>query len=438
MKLEPDRRPLPRHPRLKPPDHRAVIRVHLSCGEIRTMLGQGDLALVAYRRGGSIARVFGDDSSMADCLFGISRVHFHLDQYDQLIDTSNRSLELYRAIDDKKGIAECYNNLCYAYYALGDLTTATAHYQAAIQLHTEIGNKAGLAESYNNAGMVQARRGEYTRALEYLQSCHDIFRELDDRREVGLTLNNLGLLHSLIGDYATAIDHLQRAAALQAEIGDEVSLALSIYNMGAIRYKQDRHAEALEFMQRALQLYRKSGNGTSEVWALTFIGAAHSGEGRRDLALQELMDAQRAAAATKDDDILCRIELLLGDLKVTGPEPCSAAGHIDKLLELSERYRVRGTRAAALELRARLSTILGDVRAAESDFINAVSVLYECQMLYEWALASFHYAQFLIGQQRSDSARPHLAAARGYFEQIGNDRYVQRIADMEKQLPDNE
>lgn len=429
---------MPRPPGIrKQVDHRQIIEILMSRADIFTMLGQGERALSDLERGLAMARASENRRSEAECLSRICAVHLSINNYQQLVQWANLSLDICQRYELQDLTANSLNFLGLAYYNLGDNAMAEKQTLEAMRIQEKIGDRPGLAESHNNIGLIMSRNGEYENSLEQYTRAYNIFNELGNRKNAALCLNNIGMTYSLMVDYEKSATFVQRALATQKEIGDVVNQALSFHNLGYIKCCQGICDESLAYFEQSLRLFRMIGDAACEPWVLAHMGRVLV-EGRQfDKALAVLNKGAEAAKTADDDEIKGRIESLLGEIALSQGRPEEAAVHAEKMLSTASHVISRTTKAAGLMLRARAAATKGSFDDGERDFLQAIGEIDAKRDRLESAMASMLYAEYLISRERKAEALPLLSQAKNIFRRAGNQQQLLRIANLESLVQQN-
>jgi DNA-binding SARP family transcriptional activator len=220
-------------------DHRTVLKLHRSLGELDTI-----------------------QDRYADAL-----THFE-------------AAAAYDASDDPEYEAAITSGLGYLHRLLGHYDDALHHLHRARDLARRTGNRNGMVYAETSIGVVHLESGDYERARARFTASLTQSRRAGYPPGEAQALRCLGQLHRALGDYAGAEGHYRQAYEISLRLGDQLAAAHAACWLGDVRIRRGEHAQGRRLLAGCLLKYRECGNRWGEAAVLTALAEAHLAAGR--------------------------------------------------------------------------------------------------------------------------------------------------------------
>ena len=343
-------------------------------------------------------------------------------EFDEAIETLQRSLDMLKELGDKRGIAMVLNSLGRVQEAKGEFDEAIKTLQRSLDISEELGDQLGIAMVLNSLGRAQQAKGESDEAIKTLQRSLDISEELGDKRGIAMVLNSLGRAQQAKGEFDEAIAAYQRCLDINNELGHQHHINLIRKRLRVARSqratlqkwdegKQNEKLTAIEHRRVGKSLIRKKDFKTafSHFTAALSMGIESAEMGR--------LHAQAGEAALKLEDyeaaaVHFRNGIALGE--DTSFTNASLGRALYKLQEPLESVRGYFERALSLDSKnawahSWFSTLLkdiGDLAQAKTHAERAAKLQPEnCLFLHNLGLILMDYGD-----------RSHLLEAQVCFQ----------------------
>lgn len=242
--------------------------------------------------------------------------------YQELLQTSRRGLELADRLDDWEYREYFLGNLSKAYYGLSDYVHSLEYSHRALDLARKLGDANAEQRRLGGIGINYMELNNYSSALEFLEQALKISRQLKSKGSEDIHLGNIGRLYTRLGQYPQALKYLNEAAAIAKKIGYLRGLGFNLTNIGftyissgepnkavqsllqAERIVEDKHllgyinvylgaaefkrgnSRSMDYLQRALQIAEEIGDKKLEALALNYLGGTQLKNGQPSKAAQ--------------------------------------------------------------------------------------------------------------------------------------------------------
>jgi class 3 adenylate cyclase len=220
---------------------RRSVELHATLGDIEGMVElHGNLGLLQIDRGEveeskkhlteglAIAKQIGIPYHVGNCYLNFSRLYVSLEDWQTVLDYSQRSLETFTEIEAMESLVDVHTNLGLAWLGLGSLEQAQAAAEKALTLFGQVSGSRVPAVSRGNAlrllGEIARLRTHYDEAERLLKESATIFADLGNQIEQGRTNVALALLMAVRGDRAGARVLLNEARLIFRQLGAALDL----------------------------------------------------------------------------------------------------------------------------------------------------------------------------------------------------------------------
>jgi len=219
---------------------------------------QGDYAeaMALFSESLTLAEQHGDQSVVADALYGLGIVVYVQRDYARSRSLIEQSLALRRALGDLRGTAHSLNILgLLAWRADQNRERARTFYEAAQNLLAEVGDRHSLSVVWNNLGVLANETGNPEEATVFFQSCQRIYQETGDYWSQSTVWNNLGVLAQKRRDFAAAIAAYHESLRFSHPIIDRRLLSETLWNLASTCHDVGDHARAARLLAASERLW---------------------------------------------------------------------------------------------------------------------------------------------------------------------------------------
>ncbi|WP_455143150.1 tetratricopeptide repeat protein [Candidatus Hodarchaeum mangrovi] len=387
-----------------------------------------------------IYRELGIHSEIANLLLRIGVLLFHyMSKPKEGFKFLNEAYELSESLNDQSGAAVTLSFIGNMYTWLGELDRALKLLQRSLILSERIGNTESLAFTLNNIGWNYHIRGELNLALESLNRGVSLSREKQYPWIQVWNLSNIGFVYRAKNEFDTACGYYSHGISISEDIGDYLAMSWGLYQVIKLTIDTNSIVNTKKHLERLRTL--------SERYSIKLISQMYrNGLGMllkrspriRDKAkAQEYFDQVTAedieAVEVTADAMLNRCELLLLEFDISDDEQVfkDVRKLTNELLELAEEQNSHMLLSETYLLKAELSVLQGDVKAARHSFAQAQMIAEE-KGLHKLALSiSREYDAFIdkIGQssyvdEKSDQEAPELGKVTNLLDKMSTQSII--------------
>ncbi|MHA2175740.1 MAG: tetratricopeptide repeat protein [Candidatus Hodarchaeales archaeon] len=180
-----------------------------------------------------------------------------------------------------------YIGKSYVNSAKGNFEDSLESANKSLALHKELKDRAAIADSYLRLGWTFDNNGNMNKAFKNYQQCLDIRKKLRDRPKIGQVLNFKGRMHIVIDEnYQKALKYCKEALKIQNKVGNKLQIISTLENLGWIHRLQGDMQEALEYYQQILSFAVEIDHKGNIFYSRFQIGLIYGLQGELDLALE--------------------------------------------------------------------------------------------------------------------------------------------------------
>ncbi|MEU5870736.1 helix-turn-helix domain-containing protein [Glycomyces sp. NPDC047369] len=283
--------------------------------------------------------------------------------FEAVIRSSERVVDLSRRLGWDFGEASAHHNLTLASWNLGRLRAALEHGEAALAMNREGGRARAVSVNLGALGVVHGDMGRPRVELRLLEESLEIAEEIGDVRLQASHLRSLTSVWIRLGSVATAERYLNRLMTIEANAGDkEISASSAVY-VAELHSAHGRHLDALEHADLVVRQAALRGDRLTKASGLVSVAAALNGLGRPE----EAVDAAAQALEVVDGGlpgtrIKALVERAVGNLALGRPDAAEADAGL--ILELAREGGYRAAEATALDIMSEVRLRGGDAAAS--------------------------------------------------------------------------
>lgn len=191
---------------------------------------------------------------------------FNESRFVEVIDYTEKALQLYEQDGDKYNVAGCYNTIAGAYMRMGEYDEAIRNYNICTEIMDEIGgDMAAVNKRYiiNNIAAIYFEMKEYDQSEEMYWKCIDMLGDVGTDTIANLDLatyyQNLSGVRLMQGVVDEAIDYAERALELSQRYGDRQERIINRrIALSKVYHEAGRQTEAEAELKDALAMVRSA------------------------------------------------------------------------------------------------------------------------------------------------------------------------------------
>jgi tetratricopeptide (TPR) repeat protein len=193
-------------------------------------LGEFDEVIDTSTRGIQIASEIEEHEIVIQFMVNIGSAHFGRGHFQEALDIGQESLDFSRRINSEQLIASRLITVGTTMSNLGDIQKGRELLQEGKVLAARIGDKASLLVAYNNLSSIEFREQHYESAAALLQEGIDLAREMGQKERLAILLINYGNANSLLGNIGMAERVLAEGLQIALELAMPWMISLAHCN----------------------------------------------------------------------------------------------------------------------------------------------------------------------------------------------------------------
>lgn len=218
-------------------------------GQIKTIQGYYEEALVCMEEAMAIDKKAGDDAIIATDLNTIGRIYESWGMYPKAIEYLERALEIDKRLNMEDKMAIRYNSLGLAYKGWGKYGKALEYFEKALQIDQKLNNQDKVALRLANIGSTYMETEDLDKAVSYLRQGLDYFNAYQMPSYCASTLNDLGRCYLQKKDYTRAEQSFLQSAEICRENGYIRFLMNSLQSLSRLYQESGQFPKALYSLQ---------------------------------------------------------------------------------------------------------------------------------------------------------------------------------------------
>ncbi len=236
-----------------------------------------------------LARALGLKRDLANALFYMSEIAYHLGQYGEAHTALEECIALCWQENYPSQLNVSLTNLGMVLNRKGDFAGAQATLEEALAIANRTNDIWGVSHALLSLGAINRFNGQYDAAIEYFIRSLEPTLKIGDRQSEGVTYSNLALLYYVKGNYEKVGDCAEKSFAVFQALGNEHQTPYPLRMMG---YSAIHAGNVV----RARVLVRESLIGNHAIADLPGQLACLIAMAQCDLAEKNLKNAVRLAA----------------------------------------------------------------------------------------------------------------------------------------------
>lgn len=294
---------------------------------------------------------------------------------------------------------------------LGQLDVENRQYHDALrhfQRAEEVAHQFGVNSSdfFLNIAMLSAEsylnQGNFSAALDQAQRAQMHAQQLGDNDKLAQLSGTLGLSLQGVGKHAEARETLEEALQFYTEgkLTNADEHARLLLALGRSQQQVNDDEGALATYQQVLDMLSAEESPSHRAEALKLIATVQNARGERDIAIQQLLEAERLFRASSELHKVARVLCDLGSTRKAKGDVKGAITDIENALMLLSSIEDRITRGLVLSNAAILYTETGDIDTAQSFYKESIQLAKDLGDKYAESVrtGNFGWLQLSIGR----------------------------------------
>jgi CHAT domain-containing protein len=261
------------------------------------------------------------------------------------------------------------NNVGLAFYYEGRYDEAIRAYQKSLPLYARLHERSGQAQVLQNVALVEYELGRMSESIPHFRQALNLITRDENPQLFAAALGNSALANWASGNQDLALRQYGESLALARTIQDTTRQSADLHNIASVYATLGDQVRALDFYRQALALFNTSENGRGRTAALRAMANILRQQGHAGEALN--MDRE-ALSLAPNPAVRPRITVQIAKDLIELGRSKEAAETLETVLNQNAASDEMD-RARALQERARLRTLAGDLAAAEVDLKTALA-----------------------------------------------------------------
>jgi tetratricopeptide (TPR) repeat protein len=186
-------------------------------GQLKTIQGFYDEAIILMEEALAIDREIGDESTIATDLNTIGRIYDSWGMSEKAIDYFEQALEIDIRMKAEDKMAIRYNSLGLVYKGWGKFDKALEYFNKALEIDSRLGRQEKVALRRANIGSTYLAMNLPEKAITYLETSKEYFIENELPSYMATTMNDLGRCYHQLKDYRKAEGYYLQSVAICRE-----------------------------------------------------------------------------------------------------------------------------------------------------------------------------------------------------------------------------
>lgn len=391
------------------------------------------------------------DTIRVTTLLELGNEFFKHGDYDKVISTANRVIEIVMRINYGKGEGHSYILMGLAHQRRADYQQAQAYfekatviferlgmlselasahlyagqthdyqagynlalkeYDIALSLCHQVGNTEVLIRILNSVGVTHSNLGNYQRALKsYLEAASISAHHGINRHYAGL-LNNIGVIYQQLEQYQEAEKYFKLFLEASSRLGDQYFITVALVNLGEVRMLTGNRPSAIDYFQRALAIQRELRDHRGQSITLVNLGNVYGAMDSITRSEHYYREALQFAESTGNKDMILKPLKGLAQLLIKGREFEQAESYTLRMMSLARSTGSKPSLEQVYLLQSQLDSARGNFTEA-----------------YQWHKKFTHLKDSLLNEK----TRSQLVQMQELYENEKKDKEILRLNEAKK------
>ena len=417
------------------------VMAHESLGDIFTVLGQYDEALVHFEQAQEIVQA--EPASVdrarhqAEICRKIAWVYENRGEYESAFEELHQGLHYLNDDSPSVEAARLYLLGSGLYQRQGNYESAIewCHESLAVarQLLTREGRETE-AQIYYNLGANYNRQGDLKRAVDFCLKGIEIYQEIEDIVKLSQAYINLAMSYSDQGDWHKASDALNNSLAMKRKIGDIPHQGIILNNLANIYMDRGQWTQAATMFEQSRAIWRQVGATAFEAVTLNNLAQVHIFRQNWDAARDCLERSQDIFAAIGSEAFLPELERRWGELYLHTHNLDQAQLHIQTSIDLAVKLKARLEEGKSYRVLGQICLAQEKGQSAKEALHASLDILHELDSGYEAAKTTLALVQLDIDEGPTPETIRELQQAIELFETLGAQADLRKARALQRQL----
>ena len=321
---------------------------------------------------------------------------------DALLRPSRKDTTLMRYFSQEASKNNYHDGETYALNQLGRRYRDLSQFTTALNLHRKALDAANASDnlefqvfSLNMISVIFRKTNAIKSSLDYSQEALELAETVKNpstglKRSINVSVNNIGNIYRILEQYDLAIQQFEKSLKLEKELGNKLGLAINHQNIGECYEAQDKLEESLQNYQTSLAYNNEIDSDRGRVICKTGIAHVYAHQGKPKEALEIIEPIIGLSEDLGDKNIISNVQTNLGWILMDLKQYKEAEVHLLKGLEVAQKFNFPGQLSET-------NKFLSELYGKQGDYKKSME---------------------------------YYKSAKGYEEEISNDRNRRYVSDM--------
>lgn len=410
-------------------------KAYIGLGELCTVTGQHEVALVHLQQALDLALTLADPDAQALACTLFSRVYLKRGELPAVGEWIERGLA---ASGGRETIetAELYARAAQLFTQKGDTDAALAQCAESLRIGEKIGDVKVQALAQTIRGHVANQRGNYLDAIHSFQDAFALYEQAGNVYGQAIAHNFIANAYYNLGQLRQAEQHYQQALGIFSQTGDIYQSAIVGNNLGGIARRRGQFDAALNLYEEALHSFERIGDS---LWVLGVLhmnlGETHILQGQNDTAFEQLRISRRYFDQAQARYFLPELYRHFAEAALISGDLPQARTDAQQALELARELSMRGETGCSLRLLSEIAIAENDLSQAQHQLAESIAMLQEVGDEYELARSYLVQARLLFVLGQVDQGMEALGRAEETFVRL--DASIDLVQAVRRELTAN-
>ena len=297
----------------------------------------------------------------------LGRVYWRMGKHDKALEIQYKCLSIFNSYEDSTGLRNPLLDIGNMYYISGEYHKALEAYQSYLEYSKNENNDEIIAGAHLSIGGIHWTLGNYDDAFAHAKKALEVSERSDHDWNIAASLNLLGEISKIQSDYINAINYFTKSLLKMEEVGDKEAQSIFLHNIANIHMEQKDYENALVYYNKSLEIAIETKDFYGQALTLGNIGKLYLEQGKIDAAINTIKESKRIAEDIDVKDFLSLSLIYLGEAYAAQNKDGLALEAFERSLKIQENLGVKEDMSETL-------TLMGQIYKKQGVYTKALSL----------------------------------------------------------------
>ena len=228
-------------------------------------------------------------------LIGLSENATHQNNFDKALGYAETAKELLDHKNIRRAdslVATVYNQLSQIYFKQQEYDTMLDCSEKVLEISTKAGDVEKEINALKNIAIYHAAKSSYKKAMQFFLDSMDKSRSINYRYHTGQCLINIATIYANLYNHEDAISRYQMVLEKYSDIISKNTRIVIYNNLGNIYYVSDRLTQATDYFEKANNLAQQRNYNEMIILSLANLSRAYIAKNKIKLAEEKAKEAE--------------------------------------------------------------------------------------------------------------------------------------------------